>query len=311
MAVDDYERLSSYRRCADRISSSWSRFSARRVERLRQGLAGPPVEKVAENICEDLFTEVLDWELGDVNLQIGRADIVLSELGIKRLVIEVKRPGSLSWHRQAVEVALDQARRYAAEQKVGAVAVSDGRLLYAADVGMGGLRDRLFVSLDCDEPPLELWWVSVHGVYRSPPPLAAALPSSPEPSRAGPPTGAAEELLHHKYRLPPRCFAFVGAANDQSTWKLPYLRDDGTPDLRRLPQALASIVSNFRGVKVSIPKEAVGDVLVRLGKAAALARKMPCQSSPVAAAYGEAHRALDQLGRLSEVGCCPPAAREA
>lgn len=99
--------------------------------------------------------------------QVGRADVVLSELGIKRLVLEVKRPGSLIWHRRAVESALDQARRYAATQKVGAVAVSDGNLLYAADVDEGGgLRDRVLVALDQEAPPEALWWVSVHGIYR-------------------------------------------------------------------------------------------------------------------------------------------------
>jgi hypothetical protein len=74
--------------------------------------------------------------------------MVLSKLGIKHLVVEVKRPGSLAWHRHAVEPALCQAMRYAAEQKVGAVAVSDGRMLYAADVVHGGLRNRLFVDLE-------------------------------------------------------------------------------------------------------------------------------------------------------------------
>jgi hypothetical protein len=59
------------------------------------------------------------------------------------LVLEVKRPGTISWHRRAVEAALDQARRYEAEQKVGAVAVSDAHMPYAADVVAGGLRDRV------------------------------------------------------------------------------------------------------------------------------------------------------------------------
>jgi hypothetical protein len=78
-----------------------------RRQGLRQGLFDSPVEKVAENILEDLFTMVLDWSLDDVNLQVGRADVILSELGIKRLVLEVKRPGTLFWHRRAVEDALD------------------------------------------------------------------------------------------------------------------------------------------------------------------------------------------------------------
>ena len=100
---------------------------------------------------------------------------ILSELGIKRLVLEVKRPGTLLWHRRAVEAALDQARRYAAEQKVGAVAVSDAHMLYAADVVGGGLRDRVLVALDLDETPRDLWWVSVHGIYRPGPANATDL----------------------------------------------------------------------------------------------------------------------------------------
>ncbi len=304
-SVEDYLRLSSYRRCAERIAASWPHFSAQRTERLHQGLFGAPVEKVAENICEDLFTQVLDWDLADVNLQVGRADIVLSELGIKRLILEVKRPGSLGWHRTAVEAALSQARGYAAEQKVGTVAVSDGQMLYAADVGAGGLRDRLYVALDTREAPLDLWWLSVHGIYRQAPLPMMTLPVAPEGHDASSLADATSgELLHHKYQLPARCFAFIGAANNQSTWKLPYVYADGSPDLKRLPKALQSILSNFRGVKVSIPREAIPDVLVRLGRAAALAQKMPCQCIPAADAYVEAHEALDQLGRLSDVGCC-------
>ena len=175
----DYANLASYRHCVERINKSWPAFAAQRRERLRQGLFDAPVEKIAENILEDLFTQVLDWTLSDVNLQVGRADVVLSELGIKRLVLEVKRPGSLAWHRHAVEAALDQALGYAASQRVGAVAVSDGHMLYAADIAHGGLRDRLFVTLESNEAPLELWWVSVHGIYRPCPKPTMALPSAP------------------------------------------------------------------------------------------------------------------------------------
>jgi hypothetical protein len=85
---------------------------------------------------------------------------------------------------------------------------------------------------------------------------------------------------------------------------LPYLLADGTPDLKRLPKAIQAILSNYRGVKVSIPREAVADVLVRLGKTAASLGKMPCQCNPAAEAYSEAHEALIQLGRLADVGCC-------
>ena len=80
---------------------------------------------------------------------------------------------------------------------------------------------------------------------------------------------------------------------------------DGTPDQKRLPKAIHAILSNYRGAKVSIPREAVADVLVRLAAAAARLGKMPCQSSPTADAYVEAHEALAQLDRLADVGCCP------
>jgi hypothetical protein len=121
-----YRQLASYRRCAARIKTAWPVFAARRRQRIRQGLFGAPVEKVAENIVEDLFTTVLDWSLDDFNLQIDRADIVLSDNGYKRLVLEVKRPGSLIWQRRAIQLALDQGMRYASAQNVAAVAVSDG-----------------------------------------------------------------------------------------------------------------------------------------------------------------------------------------
>jgi hypothetical protein len=41
---------------------------------------------------EDLFTTVLDWPVADVKPQVDRADIVLTSLGFKWLVLEVKRP---------------------------------------------------------------------------------------------------------------------------------------------------------------------------------------------------------------------------
>jgi len=92
---------------------------------------------------------VLDWSLEDVNLQIDRADVVLSDNGYKRLVLEVKRPGYLSWHRRAIHAALDQAVGYAHAQNVAAVAVSDGNMLYAADVVTGGgMTDRALVALE-------------------------------------------------------------------------------------------------------------------------------------------------------------------
>ena len=161
------------------------------------------------------------------------------------------------------------------------------------------------LHLGSHEPPRELWWLSVHGIYRPCPKPAALLPSAPDVTQgtAGD-TVAGGELLHRKYLLPASSFAYVGAADLPGTWKLPYRLADGTPDLKRLPKAVQAILSNYRGAKVAIPREAVADVLVRLGSAAAGLGKMPCQCSPAAEAYAEAHQALDQLGRLPDVGCC-------
>jgi len=52
-------------------------------------------DEVARNILEDPFTALLDWPLTDFNSQMEDADIVLTDHGIKRLVVEVKRPASL------------------------------------------------------------------------------------------------------------------------------------------------------------------------------------------------------------------------
>lgn len=57
-----------------------------------------------------------------------------------------------------------QAVRYADEQKVEGVAVSDGLMLYAANIPDGGLQDRVLASLSDSEPPFELWWVRVQGI---------------------------------------------------------------------------------------------------------------------------------------------------
>lgn len=247
-----FTQLASYQKCVGRIRAAWPGFVARRRERLRQGLFDAPVEKIAENILEDLFTTVLlDWSLADVNLQVGRADVVLSALGIKRLVLEVKRPGSLIWRRGAVDAALDQARRYAASQRVGALAVSDATMLYAAE---GGLRDRILVTLDTEHAPEALWWISVHGIYRPCSFVAVDLDVAPRHDSTDLSVSDADALLHPKYGLGMHCFAYVGVAHNTHTWKLPYLLVDGTPDAKRLPKAIQCILSNYRGARVDIPR---------------------------------------------------------
>jgi hypothetical protein len=309
-----WERLAAYRRCVERIGAAWPEFRQARDERLRQGLFGAPAEKVAENILEDLFTSVLDWPREGVNPQIRRADFVLTDLGFKYAVVEVKRPGTLAWRQRSLDDALVQAQRYALEQQVAVVVVSDGALLYAADVvadvapGSGGrLRARACVDLAASEPPASLWWISRHGIYR-PCPLAEL----PAPSEAGPAgergdaEGAEGALLHRKYQLPAHCFAYVADPGEPATWKLPYLLADGSPDLRRLPKAIQAILSNYRGARVTIPREAVPDVLVTLGRATSRLGRMPCQDPATAPAYAEVHVALAQMGRLGEVGCCGP-----
>jgi hypothetical protein len=305
---DAIRHLASYQKCVARICAAWPAFAARRHERLQQGgLFGPAVEKIAENILEDLFTTVLDWPVANVKPQVDRADIVLTRLGLKWLVLEVKRPGSLIGHRSAIDAALAQARRYAADQRVKAVAVSDATMLYAADVVGGGLRHRAWLTLHTEQAPDDLWWLSVHGIYRPCPNLMVELGTLPDRdaiSSSGGEILAADEL-HPKYKLALQCFAYVGAANDTHTWKLPYLVADGiTPDAKRLPKAIQCILSNYRGAQVDIPEADVGDVLVRLGIAAKMLGKMPCQNSSAASAYVEAHRLLEQLDRLPDVGCC-------
>lgn len=300
------EELASYRRCVEHIRERWAPFLAQRSERLKQQERhGVAAEKVAENILEDLFTTVLDWSISDLNNQVGYVDLLLTRLGVKYLIVEVKRPGSLAWNRHAVDSALEQALRYAGEQRVKCVAVSDGVMLYAADVQHGGVEDRVFVSLGAGEPQEALWWLSVHGVYRPRTgPGDATLRLLPEPSRteileSG---TVAEGLLHPKYRIPARCFAYVGHAGKPGTWRLPFRLSDGDVDVKRLPKAIQSILSNYRGTKVSgIPERDIGDVLVRLGRGAREVGKMPGQSGEPAPIYQQLAEVLEQLGRLADV----------
>lgn len=149
------------------------------------------------------FTGPLDWTVADLNHQVGYADILLSRLGIKYLIVEAKKPGALAWNRHAAEAALDQARRYAAEQRVHCIAISDGHMLYAADVEHGGLADRLFVPLEAEAAPEALWWLSVHGIYRALGLEAARLRLLPEAegTLALIAPSAVEALLHPKYKL--------------------------------------------------------------------------------------------------------------
>jgi len=299
------ESLASYRKCAERIRERWPGFRDRRELRLTQEERhGHAAEKVAENIVEDLFTEVLDWKLSDLNNQVGFADIVLTNLGIKYLVIEVKRPKSLTRRPKALEAALDQARRYASEQRILRVAVTDGVLFYAADVDEGGLRARSLISLGSAEPPVpDLFWLSVDGIWRRRPdePPSRSFEDAPVMLNLAVRTESAR-LSHPKYRLPCYCFAFVGDAADCATWKLPYLDAEGRVDEKRLSGAIRSIIANYRGAKVSIPESAVPATLARLGKAAAAVGRLgPSAPATVPATYVQLATVLEQLGLLEQV----------
>jgi hypothetical protein len=300
------EHLASYHRCSQRIGASWRTFQEVRLDRLRErDRFRHAAERATECIVEDLFTLVLDWSPGDINHQVGYADILLTRLGIKYLIVEAKRPGALAWNRLAVDQALEQARRYADTQKVRCVAVSDGVMLYAADVGHDGLRDRVFCSLEHSEPQDSLWWLSMDGIYRQRDELGdAALRLLPEASGAGPDPGnePGDQLVHPKYMLPARCFAYVGSAADPHTWHLPYLNADGSVDTKRLPKAVQAILSNYRGAHVStVPESDIPDVLVRLACGARSLGKLPGQTSEPAPVYVQLIAALEQLGRLDAV----------
>jgi hypothetical protein len=299
MADEHVASLASYRRCVERIAAEWPAFRSSQADRLRHG---EEAEKVAEAIIEDLFTQVLDWDKGDLMYQVGYADIVVSRNAAKHLVIEVKRPGALFPGRKALDEAVAQARRYADEQKVKCVAASDGRFLYAADIAAGGLMDRVLVDLTAADPPLGLWWLSVHGVYRpcDAPAICTTVQRREQADAALAP--AESGLLHPKYKLPARCFAYVSDANRPATWKLPYLLEDGSIDHNRLPKAIQSLLSNYRGAQVhGIPESDMPAVLLRLARAAAAEGHMPPQATSPAPAYQQLALVLDQLGLSARI----------
>lgn len=111
------------------------------------------------------------------------------------------------------------------------------------------------------------------------------------------PISAGDVLLHGKYKIPARCFAYVGDASDPATWKLPCRLLNGAIDEGRLSGAIHAIFTNY----CDIPESAVVDVLVQLGKAAAEAGKMPGQTGAPAHIYRALYDTLHQLGRLQEV----------
>jgi len=290
MINNNYKELSSYASSIERIKQNWPQFIFKRAERLKHGGES---EKVAENIIDDLFTEVLDWEKGDLKFQKGYSDIILSKHSRKYLIIEVKRPGTFRTRRD-LEGPVAQARRYAEQQSVNQIAASDGRYLYVADICNGGLIDRLLIDLSNETPPCEaLWWVSEHGIYRScPGPIISAFILSNSDNST---CKLDDGLLHPKYKLPASCFAYVGDVNDFKTWKLPYKMICGSIDSKRLPKAIQALLSNFRGTKVGgIPEQSIPNVLKRLGEAALIEGRIPSQGLKVSPVYKNLELALKQ-----------------
>jgi len=305
MAGEDYQALATYNAHAERVKANWPDFLRRREDMLMQaGRFGGVPEKAAETIMGALLTDVLDWQTRDLNWQLAYADLVVTRNLFKCLLVETKAPGAFVGSRTSIMRAFEQAHRYAAEQKVKAVVVSDGLILRVADVANGGLVFRCATALDVVEPPVEqLWWISVHGIYRELPETVAGDLYDPlwKQKFANEDEGQdqddeAEELLHHKYKLPARCFAYVPDASDPKTWKLPYRLIDSKPDTKRLPKAIQSLLSNYRGTQVSgIPDEVIPAVMRRLEAAAREVGKMPDQLATTAKTYQRLQEALAQL----------------
>lgn len=302
--------LATYQKTIEQINANWIPFQKKRQDRLKQRERnGRAAEKVTEGILEDLLTLPLDWSVSDINYQIHYADMLVTELGIGKLLIEAKNPEKrLLWNKNALNKALDQAYKYATEQKVNCIGISDGHMLYVANIESGGLTDRVNISLSGNNPPEALFWISKNGIYRPVPkeerPVALPLADDGERTNEGTTfilTG--NTLIHPKYKRPASCFAYVGNPNKTSTWKLPYLENEiGAIDLKRLPKAIQSVLTNYRGGKVSsIPEQAIPDVLVRLGLAVEKIGKMPFQDANTADVYKQLENVLIQIDRIQDV----------
>jgi hypothetical protein len=280
--------LARQRRCVEQVRARWPAFLQARQAHLRSHSVGhSPSEKVAENILCDLFTRVLDWTTEQARLQENLIDLTLTRLGVKYLIVEAKRPGSLDGP-GSIGRAVRQARGYAEEHKVDKIAVSDGCILEAYDLAGERLDLRVRIHLAAAEPPEGLWWLSTRGIYRVPGVMETAPPG----------LTADDDLLHPKYHLPVSCFAYVGDPRRTSTWKLPYLESDGTVDSRRLPKAIQSVLRDYRGEQVRLPEEAVPGVLTRLADAAARQGRMPDQDPTPAPIYLALRDSLRQFTRI-------------
>ena len=171
-------------------------------------------------------------------------------------------------------------------------------MFYAANIEGGGLHDRIFVSLESEEPHSDLWWLTEDAIHRkrmgSDGQQLTLLPHAPIAEAIGMQEDS-PLLLHPKYKLPAQCFAYVGDANRPTTWKLPYMLENGNIDVKRLPKAIQAILSNYRGARVSsVPEGAIPDVLRRLAEAAEQLGRMPYQGE-TAEVYEMLAQALKQV----------------
>lgn len=309
---DHLNKLAQFRHFISRAEATWPEFLARRRERLVQAARNEgAAEKVAEDILADFLTIALDWNIQDFNHQVGRADIILTRSRIKRLLIEAKRPGILSWENRILKNALEQAHRYADEQHIKTIAVSDGHIFYAVDIMNGGLKERVRLYLDSDQFQPDSWWISREGVDRPAETLMIHEPVNQESAAEHTAVMTSSDqgsdtpigiLLHKKYGVPANCFAYVPDASNPSTWKLPCWRIYGEKvDTGRLPGAIRAVVTNYRGAHAAVPEKSVPDVLVRLGKAAAKAGKLPNQDPNTKESYRQLYEALEQFDLLGDL----------
>ena len=297
--------LSGYKKFSESLIDNWEDFSSKRNQLLTQQIRyGSAPEKIAEDIVKVFLSTALDWSIGDINNQVQYADIVLTSQGIKRLVIETKKPDSIN-NQMQFNKAITQAHNYATKQRVNCIAISDGNLFYAADIVNGGLKDRINIKLSAKEPSPNLYWLSVDGIYRLVENLDDANSHENnfiEVCDNYDLASGNQLLIHPKYKVPAYCFAYVGNSLKTTTWKLPYRLINTKPDEKHLPGAIRAILTNYRGAhNKSIPEAAIPDVLVRLGKAAYEAGKMPGQTRVPVNTYQLLYEAISQLNRIDEI----------
>ena len=297
------ENQTKYIKFQERINNNWPLFLSKRndflVQKERYGNAS---EKVTENILHILFTEVLDWNVRDINYQIEFADIEITKLGIKRIIIEAKRPGRISWNEFQIEKHINQALGYASKQKVSTIAISDGSKLYVLNVEGGSTTPRIFISLDDNIPHPDLYYVSVNGIDKKKNIDIRFKDNKKENLIKDTEKEINNELLNTQYKLPARCFAYIGDPNKPSTWKLPYLLEDGSVNVKRLPGAVGCVVTNFRGLQVkTIPEKDIPNILLKLAKAAKSAGKLDPKNPKMADCYRQLYNAVVQLGYLDRI----------